>query len=126
MDVPTVTVLKMKEEKVIKMSDEEFYKHMEENILTEHGEFRCVKEIFCCDGFHMSVQCSKGHYCSPRETLPFKSYSAFEVGFPSKKEDLIMKYVEDESIPTKTVYGGVPLDTILKVIDKHGGIKVKE
>ncbi len=46
MDVPTVTVLKMKEEKVIKMSDEEFYKHMEENILTEHSEFRCVKESF--------------------------------------------------------------------------------
>jgi len=101
----------------------EFYKYMKENVVSDNGFFRLHKEIKCKDGFKMSVQASEGHYCSPRQTLPIESYSSFEIGYPSKKEDLIMEYAEDNDYPTKTVYGWCPLDVVLEVLKKHDGIK---
>jgi hypothetical protein len=79
------------------------------------------RRIQCVDGFSMSVQASDTHYCTPRTTgLGF--YNAYEVGFPSEAEPLLMEYAEDESIPTGTVYGYVPVQVIVNVIVKHGGI----
>lgn len=80
--------------------------------------------IVCNDGFTMSVQGSYGHYCSPRITTG--RYSSMEIGFPSKKETLIMEWAEEPKNPTKTVYGWTPCDVIQKVIDKHGGINKAE
>lgn len=101
---------------------EEFYKWMYENI-SKDGDFRLIKSITCQDRFNISVQCSAGHYCSPRMTLPVESYEAFELGFPSEKEELIMEYAEEPENPTETVYAQVPLGVVLKVIEKHGGIQ---
>ena len=50
------------------------------------------------------------------------NYSSVEVGFPSKKEDLILDWAEDRDDPTGTVYGYVPASIIIDVIDKHGGM----
>jgi len=52
------------------------------------------------DGFSMSVQASHGHYCIPKEDNQLY-YSDVEVGFPSKKEPLLMKYARDKSKPTR-------------------------
>lgn len=80
----------------------------------------CVPRIHCNDGFVMSVQASKTHYCTPRDN--YGPWTHFEIGFPSHEEPLIMGHVEDPSAPTETVYGYVPVGVILDVIEKHGGI----
>jgi len=82
---------------------------------------RVIPKMKCEDGFTMSVQASNTHYCTPRiESGP---WTAFEIGYPSQKEDLIMKYAETPEEPTNTVYGHVPLNVVIKVIKKHGGLK---
>ncbi len=76
--------------------------------------------IVCVDGFKMSVQGSSGHYCTPRSCQDY--YTEMEIGFPSEKQDELMKYAEDKDNPTDTVYGWVPCDLIDKIIEKHGGV----
>ena len=80
------------------------------------------KTVVCQDGFAMSVQASEFHYCHPRESGISMNYSAVEVGFPSKKEELLMDWAEDVDEPTGTVYGYVPSSIIIDVIEKHGGM----
>ena len=72
------------------------------------------------DGFEMSVQASRGHYCSPRDNRG--PWHAFEIGYPSEEERLLAEYAEDADKLTDTVYGYVPLEVILAVIEKHGGL----
>lgn len=84
---------------------------------------RVVEKIICEDGFFFSVQASATHYCSPREDDSFP-YSTLEVAYPSEVEVLIKEYAENRENLKGSVYGHVPLSLILKVIDKHGGIKV--
>ena len=80
------------------------------------------KTVVCKDGFAMSVQASEFHNCHPKENGIAMNYSSVEVGFPSKKEDLILDWAEDRDDPTGTVYGYVPASIIIDVIDKHGGM----
>ena len=77
--------------------------------------------VVCADGFRMSVQGHEGAYCEPRLNNQ-KKYNLVEIGFPSKEEPLIMPWVEDESRPTDTIYGYVPVDIVTNVIVKHGGL----
>jgi len=98
-----------------------------EKFITEshkNNEYFIRPRIYCNDGFYMSVQGSKGHYCSPRENV--KYYTSLEVGYPSEKVDEFMKYAENKHQPTDTVYGWVPSETIQEVIDQHGGIDVNK
>ena len=75
--------------------------------------------IRCNDGFSMSVQASKTHYCVPRNNTG--PYCSVEVGMPSSKEQLLMPYAEDPENPTGSVYGYVPSETVWDTIIKHGG-----
>ncbi len=75
--------------------------------------------VICKDGFTMSVQGSRTHYCSPRENTDY--YFAYEIGFPSQEESTILEYAEDSSQPTNTVYGWVPFEKIDAIIENHGG-----
>ena len=78
------------------------------------------KRILCADGFNMSVQASETNYCEPpNDRGPYKEV---EIGFPSEREDLLMKYIEDREDPTGTVYGWVPNTVVTLVVAKHGGI----
>lgn len=86
------------------------------------GEYENRNSIVCKDGFNMSVQGSKTHYCSPRENLSM--YASMEIGYPSKLEELILPFAECKNSPTQTVYGWVDVDIIQSVIDKHGGIDI--
>ena len=79
------------------------------------------KRILCADGFNMSVQANEGAYCTPRIDFA-ANYTEVEVGFPSQKEDLLMKWAESPDSPTETVYGWVPRTVITLVVAKHGGI----
>ena len=79
------------------------------------------KEIVCKDGFTMSVQANEGAYCHPRiDSAP--TYSTVEVGFPSHFESLLLGWADNPERPTDTVYGYVPVTTIILVCAKHGGI----
>jgi hypothetical protein len=84
------------------------------------------KQTVCRDGFTMSVQASAYHYCSPRvDGLPKRRYTAFEVGFPSQVEPLLLPYMEPPGKgkgPCDTVYGYVPAYVVRKVVKKHGGV----
>ena len=82
---------------------------------------RLNKQITCQDGFTMSVQANEGAYCMPRIDSASK-YVAVEVGYPSKKEDLLLEWAESPQTPTQSVYGWVPAAQITLVVAKHGGI----
>lgn len=80
-----------------------------------------TKRLICKDGFDMSVQASNVHYCSPRvDNADY--YSEVEVGYPTVSEEELLDYAEDRLRPTKTVYGYVPVESVDKIILKHGGI----
>ena len=77
--------------------------------------------VKCGDGFTMSVQANDGAYCSPRIDNAI-AYSSVEIGYPSEKEMLIMRYADSPNNPTDTVYGYVPAEIIVELIRKHGGM----
>ena len=82
------------------------------------------KYVYCADGFNMSVQASKTHYCSPRVDGLSAIYRQVEIGFPSEREALLDEYVEGYGEPrwTDTVYPYVPSQVVALVIAKHGGM----
>ena len=86
-------------------------------------------KIVCADGFTMSVQASDFHYCDPRSD--YGPYTTAEVGFPSEKDPELEKFAEDpdaliESGAVQTVYGYVPVEVIMDVIERHGGMVAGE
>ena len=81
--------------------------------------------VVCADGFEMSVQAHAGAYCLPRMTRA-PVYLEVEVGYPSGREILLIKYAEDPDALTETVYAYVPVRVVTDVIAKHGGIVIGE
>ena len=90
-----------------------------------------LPEITCQDGFRISVQCGFGHYSSPEvkklnDPLPHFPRS-FELGFPSKYENLLKPY--QHCLPyhkknfKKHIFGWVPMSVVEEILKKHGGIK---
>jgi hypothetical protein len=100
--------------------------------------------ILCADGFEISVQASRTHYCEPRED--HGPWSRVECGFPtampepwacthertswgscavrSEAPDAAWQcFAEDEDRPTDTVYGYVPVSLVDALIASHGGLK---
>lgn len=73
--------------------------------------------IFCKDGFEFSVQAGDGLYCRPRRNG--KTFEAAEIGFPSKREELLDPYAEEIRKPTKSIYPFVPLKVAEEVLKKH-------
>ena len=78
--------------------------------------------VYCADGFNMSVQASKTHYCSPRVDGLSAIYRQVEIGFPSEREALLDEYAEDKDRYTETVYPWVPSQLVALIISKHGGM----
>ena len=86
---------------------------------------RFFERVQCADGFSMSVQAGSGMYCSPRDDDG--PWTEVEVGFPSAKEPALKEYAEDPDAGldknghVSTVYGWVPMETVLAIIESHGG-----
>lgn len=103
--------------------------------------------VICNDGFSVSVQANDCAYCLPRITQGlldgelyysgafdfnepdaygftnrFIPYVEVELGYPSEVEEDLLPYAEDESNPTNTVYGYVPIEIVDSMIQRHGGI----
>lgn len=80
-----------------------------------------IPRIECADGFVMSVQTGPTHYCRPRDGRG--PWYLFEIGYPSRRVDALMPYIDGaDSDPTDTVYGYVPLHTVVQVICDAGGM----
>ena len=82
---------------------------------------RMYKAVICKDGFRISIQAGSSKYSSPRSSNAEK-YEALELGYPSHKDDLILGWAEQPEMPTQTVYGYVPVNTIYLLLTKHGGV----
>jgi len=79
------------------------------------------EKVVCADGFTMSVQAHAGAYCIPKMTgAPV--YREVEVGYPNRREILLIPYAEDADALTETVYGWVPVQVVTDVLAKHGGM----
>lgn len=85
-------------------------------IATENNAFGIRPPITCKDGYELSVQASRGHYCTPRKDRA-KFYVEVEVGFPSEHDDLL-----GESDDGFGVYAFVPVENVAVLINKHGGM----
>lgn len=87
-----------------------------------------TERIICRDGFSFSCQANQYTYCNPRKSGAYP-YSSVELGYPSEKDTIINSYAEDgkaeknEEGRVDTVYGYVPVQTVIKLIKKHGGFK---
>lgn len=87
-----------------------------------------TERIICRDGFSFSCQANQYTYCNPRKSGAYP-YSSVELGYPSEKDAIINSYAEDgkaeknEEGRVDTVYGYVPVQTVIKLIKKHGGFK---
>ena len=71
-------------------------------------------------GFGVSIQANSSNYCEPRNDEG--PYTAVELGFPSAEDSLIIKYAENKSEPTETVYGWVPVGVVKALMIKHGEV----
>lgn len=82
---------------------------------------KVTNRITCADGFSLSVQASRTHYCSPRDNDG--PWASVEIGFPSERVDSFMEYIDggEDTDPTSTVYGYVPVYLVVEAIDAHGG-----
>jgi hypothetical protein len=90
------------------------------------GRTRIVDAIECHDGFHISVQGHYGAYCAPRQN-DAEPYYQVECGFPSGRVPELRQYKDGEKVSDDTdmesVYGYVPVDTVIELLAAHGGIK---
>ena len=75
--------------------------------------------LLCRDGFSISIQGNSTAYCYPKEDN-CQLYEHVELGYPSKYDDLIMEWIEEEDSPCSTVYGYVPVKVVNQLIEKHG------
>lgn len=85
------------------------------------------KRVVCADGFSVSIQASDFNYCSPRDCIG--PWTSVECGFPTAKDPILEEWAEDpraeickESGEVQTVYGWVPSETIMQLIEAHGGM----
>ena len=81
----------------------------------EIGDIIVRSHIICKDGFEISVQASKGHYCYPRKTQ--KYHEKFELLCDiSNDKDLLETYFDGTICPY------VPKTIVEKLILRHGSI----
>lgn len=97
-------------------------------VITVHfpkGEPKYFERVVCADGFSVSVQAQQNMYNTPRCNIgPF---TEVECGFPSSKDWMLERYAEDKNAPiedgkVQTVYAYVPIEVVLAVIRRHGGM----
>ena len=71
-------------------------------------------------GFRLSVQGSTGHYSSPRNNDG--PYTALEIGFPTYADGRPYRAPKSWGRAGGQVWGWVPLESILRLVRKHGGV----
>ena len=79
--------------------------------------------IRCNDGFSMSVQASREHYCTPHNDEG--PYTHVEVGYPNELDERLMPYADNSDDfqivgMRSMLYINVPAHVICSVIFQHG------
>ena len=76
----------------------------------------------CADGFTLSIQASKFHYCTPRLDNQ-TTYTAVEIGYPDDLAwpDYLEQYVDEGRV----VATYVPIALADRWVAEHGGIRRK-
>lgn len=103
----------------------DFNRYHEEKVSqipVERRDYAVVPAVVCKDGFSLSIQASKTHYCSPRDSSG--PYWQVEVGYPAKNGEpyrlvSLMEWAEDKHC--KGVFGYVPVEKVEAIVNKHGG-----
>lgn len=90
----------------------------------DYSVSKIFPRITCKDGFNLSVQAHCGAYSHPRDDFA-SHYTTVEIGYPSERVEEFMPYIDgdEDTNPTETVYGYVPVEVVEKIIAAHGGIK---
>lgn len=84
----------------------------------EAREQRIFPEMVCSDGFKMSVQGHFGAYSYPRDDFA-DHYDQVEIMCHA---DPILDESGGHEVDGEKVYGYVPIATVLRVIESHGGL----
>lgn len=124
---------------ITKTNDTEFNKSKGIEVLDEDARLLgnwLRPHVKCGNGFKISIQASKMHYCIPRESCR-DSYESYEIclfenvteealekllkSTKNKKQKKAIQYVLDE-ISMDTVIGYIPHDTLQSFLDACGGI----
>lgn len=100
----------------------EWHKSQVDLLAEDRKRYPVIPRVECNDGFHISIQAGHTHYCTPRENEGWP-YSKFELGYPSEEEPALSDYAEEPDKPLNTVYAWVPVETLVELLEKHGGIK---
>lgn len=81
--------------------------------------------IVCNDGFTVSCQNHFASYAKSNNWKRLCEITDMELGLPSQPDNLIKDYQCDpeHTAPTQDIYGYVPIEIVVKLINKHGGIK---
>ncbi len=82
--------------------------------------------VKCNDGFTFSAQIHYGVNCNSKEAKSMKEITDMELGYPSEADDLIAPYANETEYGTpltQDVYGYTPIDVIVALVNKHGGLK---
>lgn len=77
-------------------------------------------ETVCADGFTVSIQASSFHCCVPREDNA--NYTHVELAYPSQRPEPWSEWSEYAEEPKNwagTVYGYVPVEMVIALIDRH-------
>lgn len=83
--------------------------------------FRQYRRVRCADGASVSIQAGAFSYSIPRDN--YGPYTHVEAGFPSVTPPASwMPFCEDDSKPTDTVYGYMPVECVREFIETHGGM----
>jgi len=80
------------------------------------------------NGGSISIQGSSSHYCEPREDGAV--YNQLELGFPTEDVKLPKSFLKYQEVPgedpTKSVFGYVPVDVILRLEKMNGGFRSEQ
>lgn len=91
-----------------------------DNVRMSCGDSIVREHMVMNDGFRMSVQASKYHYCTPQKTNA-ESYDTVEIAFSNRREELLEPYGDYSD-----VFGYVPVEVANEIIEKHGGLKKED
>lgn len=84
-------------------------------------------DLYCKDGYRMSIQASMFHLCEPRENR-LEDYTSFEVTGLADHLSELEPYEQEQRHDRlifrneNRVYGYVPRELVEKIIAEHGGI----
>lgn len=79
-------------------------------------------KMYLADGTTISVQASRGHYCTPRED-GLSHYTHVEIGFPADLEPF-KEWAEVWEKDYTGVAGWVPVEAVNEYIEKRGGPRI--